>query len=247
LEVAKGQSFWVAGALTTVVYGYVSTKLRTIRGPLFVGLLLLTAGIIGLATIQPGDSTRAITFSGLDGLGFGAPLVLVIAGVQLSTPHHLIATATAVTTSARAVSATAFTAIFSATLTSRFATYITSYVAEAALINGLPKGSLDAFVRALAGNDTAALPGIPGVTPAVIRAGVATLIQAFADRLRVVYIIAAPFGALACIACFFLGDMKKTMNYHVDAPVEDLHAKHHHREDAEASKDPTVELEDRDG
>jgi hypothetical protein len=40
--------------------------------------------------------------------------------------------------------------------------------------------------------------------------------------------IAAPFGALACIACFFLGDMKAVMNYHVDAPVEDLHAKHHH-------------------
>jgi hypothetical protein len=40
--------------------------------------------------------------------------------------------------------------------------------------------------------------------------------------------IAAPFGALACIACFFLGDMKAVMNYHVDAQMEDLHAKNHH-------------------
>jgi hypothetical protein len=52
--------------------------------------------------------------------------------------------------------------------------------------------------------------------------------QVYADGVRVVYIIAAPFGVLAWIACFFLGDLKETTNYHVDAPVEDLHAKHHH-------------------
>ena len=208
-------------------YGYASTKLRTIRAPLFVGFFLFTAGIVGLATIQPSDSTRAIVFAGLAGLGFGGPLVLIIAGVQLSTPHHLIATATALTTSARAVSATIFTAIYAATLDTRVAKYIPSYVAEAALKAGLPKSSLMAFVGAIASDDAAALPKIPGVTPVIIGAGVAALKQAFADGIRAVYIIAAAFGALACFACLFLGDLKATMNYHVDAPIEDLHAKHH--------------------
>jgi hypothetical protein len=228
LEVARGQPFWVAGGLSTVVYGYASTKARTIRVPLIVGFVLLTAGIICLATIQPSDSTSAIIFSGLAGLGFGAPLVLIIAGVQLSTPHHLIATATAVTTSTRAVSATTFTAIYAAALNTRLAKNIPSYVAEAELEAGLPKTSVPSFVKALVGKDNAALLKIPGVTPIIIRAGVVGLKQAYADGVRVVYIIAAPFGALACIACFFLGDLKETMNYHVDAPVEDLHAKHHH-------------------
>ena len=228
LEVAREQPFWVACGLSTLFYGYASTKLRTIRSPLFVGFLLLTAGIVGLATIQPNDSTRTIIFAGLAGIGFGAPLVLIIAGVQLSTPHHLIATATAVTTSARAVSATVFTAIFAAALNTRLAKYIPSYVAAAALRAGLPKSSVMAFVEALAADDTAALPKVPGVTPTIIGAGVVALKQALADGIRVVYIIAVPFGVVACIACFFLGDMKKTMNYHVDAPIEDLHAKHHH-------------------
>lgn len=227
LLVARGQPFWIACGLSTVLYGYVSTKLRTIRLPLFAGFLFFTAGMIGLATIQPNDSTSAIAFAGLAGLGMGGPLVLVIAGVQLSTPHHLIATATAVTTSARAVSATVFTAIYGATLTTRLDKDIPSYVAEAALHAGLPKSSLGAFIKALAGNDAAALPSVPGVTPTIIKAGVVALKQAFADGIRAVYMIAAPFGALACIACFFLGDLKTTMNYHVDAPVEDLHAKHH--------------------
>jgi len=186
------------------------------------------AGIIGLATIQPNESTRSIIFAGLAGLGFGGPLVLIIAGVQLSTPHHLIATATALTTSARAVSATVFTAIYAATLNTRLARYIPSYVAKAALEAGLPKSSLMAFVGALASNDAAALSEIPGISPSIIGAGVVALKQAFADGIRAVYIIAAAFGALACFACLFLGDLKATMNYHVDAPIEDLHAKRQH-------------------
>jgi hypothetical protein len=199
---------------------------------LFVGFLILTGAIIGFATIQPSNSTSAIVFSGLFGLGFGSPLALIIAGVQLSTPYHLIATATALTTSSRAVAAATFTAIYSATLNDRLAKYIPNYVAEAALRAGLPKSSLAAFVGALTSNNATALPGIPGVTPLVIGAGVSALKQAFADGIRAVFIIAAPFGALACIACFFLGDMKATMNYHVDAPMENLHAKVHHGEQA---------------
>ena len=224
---AREQPFWVASGLTTVIWGYSSTRFRTIREPLFVGFLLLTAGIIGFATIQPSDSTRAIVFAGLAGMGFGAPLILIITGVQLSTPHHLIATATAVTTSSRAIAATVFTAIYAAALNDRLSGNIGSYVAKAALGAGLPPSSLKAFIGALANGEVAALSKIPGVTPKIIGAGVAALKQAFADSLRVVYIIAVPFGVIACIACFFLGDLRKTMNYRVDAPIEDLHAKHH--------------------
>lgn len=232
---AREQPYWVAGCLATVVWGYVSTKFRTIREPLFVGFLIFTAGIVGLATIQPDNSINAIVFSGICGIGFGAPLILIITGVQLSTPHHLIATATAVTTSSRAVAATIFTAIYAAALSGRLNKYIPSYTAKAALSAGLPASSVRAFVEALAGSDTAALAKIPGVTPKIIALGVAALKQAFADAVRVVYIIAAPFGALACIACLFLGDMRETMNYRVDAPIEDLHAKPHHHHGGHAA------------
>ena len=184
--------------------------------------------MVGLATIEPNDSTSAVVFCGLAGLGFGAPLVLIIAGVQLSTPHHLIATATALTTSARAVSATVFTAIFAAALNTRLDKYIPTYIAKAVVGAGLPKSSVGPFIGALTASNATAITSVPGVTPIIIDSGVAALKQAFADGLRVVFIIAAPFGALACIGCFFLGDLKKTMNYRVDAPIEDLHAKHHH-------------------
>lgn len=220
--------FSVAGAISTVIWGYAATKFRTVREPLFLGFLIFTAGIIGFTTIEPNGSTTAVVMSGLAGVGFGAPLILIITGVQLSTPHSLIATATAVTTSSRAVAATVFTAIYAAALTSHLNTNIPNGVGGALAKAGLPASSIPSFVQALAGGQTDALSSIPGVTPAIIAAGVAALKQALADSIRVVYIIAAPFGVLACIGCFFLGDLRRTMNYMVDAPVEDLHTKRQH-------------------
>ena len=199
-----------------------------IRAPLFVGFLLFTAGMVGLATIQPKDELNALIFSALAGLGFGAPLILIIAAVQLSTPHHLIATATAATTCSRAIAAAVFTAIFTTAFETRIGKNLPADVAQAVLKAGLPSSSVGAFIRALSSNNTAALSKIPGVSSTIISAGVVALKQAYADSLRVVYIIAAPFGLLACVACFFLGDLKKVMDYAVEAPVEDLHAKRSH-------------------
>lgn len=158
---AREQAFWVACGFSTVIYGYItSTKFSTIKSPLFIAFLLFTGGMAGLATIQPNDLTNAVIFAGLSGLGMCGPLVLVIAGVQLSTPHQFIATATAVTTSSRAVSATVFTAIYGAALTTRLNKYIPSYVGAAAVKAGLPESSLEAFIKALASSNSTDLSSI---------------------------------------------------------------------------------------
>ena len=219
--------YWVGFIIGAPIYGYISAKFRVIRLPLFVGYLLFTAGIVGLATIQPGDDLNQLVFAAVAGLGFGAPIVLIVSGVQLTIPHHLIATGTAVTVSARAVAATIFTAIYAATLTDNLTSKIPTYVAQAAIRAGLPASSVPAFVEDLAANNQAKLASIPGVTATVITQGVAALKQAYADSLRTIFIIGAPFGIIACIMCYWLGDLKNAMTYRVDAPVEDLHAKHH--------------------
>ncbi|KAJ5297581.1 hypothetical protein PENANT_c005G09775 [Penicillium antarcticum] len=226
LNAARQQPYWIASALSTLVYGYASVKFRTIRFPMIAGFVILTGGIVGLTTIQPGNDFNALAFAALTGLGFGAPLILIIAGVQLSVPHHLIATATAATTCSRAVAAAVFTAIASAAMNSRLEKYIPTYTAKAALEAGLPKSSLVGFIKALTSEDTAALQKVAGVSSHIIEAGVMALKQAYADGVRIVFIIAAPFGVVAILACIFLGDLKSVMNYGVDAPVENLQAKH---------------------
>ncbi|KAF2174234.1 hypothetical protein M409DRAFT_49093 [Zasmidium cellare ATCC 36951] len=224
--------FWIACGICTSIYGYTAVRLSSIRPGLAIGFLIFTAGIVGLATLEPNDSTSAIVFVALAGIGFAAPLILIITGVQLSTPHSLIATATAVTTSARAIAATTFTAIFSAALGDRLRVYIPQYVGDAVGRAGLPSTSIPAFIAAFTENDQNALRIVKGVTPSIIQAATMALKQADADGLRVVYIIAASFGAVACLACFFLGDLSMEMDYRVDAPVEELQAKRHERSKA---------------
>lgn len=219
--------YWVAYAISTPIYGYFSTKTRLIREPLAFGFVLFTAGVAGLATIEPGQSFNQLAFAALAGFGFGAPIVLIISGVQLNVPHHLFATATAVINSARAVGATVFTSIYGAALTKNLGDKIPRYLAQAAAKAGLPETSIPDFVGALASGNIAGLSDIPGVNQGVIAAGGAALKQAYADSLHTVFIIGAPFGAVAVILCFFLSSYKKMMSYRVEAPVEELHAKHH--------------------
>lgn len=218
--------YWVAFVVSTPIYGYVSTRFRIIREPLAFGFLLYTAGVVGLATIEPGQSFNQLAFAALAGLGFGGPIVLITAGVQLDVPHNLLATATAVISSSRAVGATIFTSIYAATLNRNLKTKLPQYVAQAAAKAGLPAGSIPSFVEDLLGNNTVELSTVPGVTPMVIQQGLAALKQAYADSLRDIFIIGAPFGLVAVGLCFFLCSYKHMMSYRVEAPVEDLHAKH---------------------
>ncbi|KAJ5740472.1 hypothetical protein N7493_000344 [Penicillium malachiteum] len=225
LMAAREQPYWIAGGIGTMIYGYISTRYRTIRPPLSVGFLLLTAGVVGLATIEPKDDVSSMVFAGLAGLGFGSPLILLIAAVQLCTPHHLIATATAATTCSRAIAAAIFTAIFNAAMNTRLDKYIPEYVGKAASEAGLPSNSVAAFVEDISSNNLAQLANVSGVNSTIIAAGTAAFKQAYADGVRVVFIIAAPFGLVACIASWFLGDLRGVMDYTVQAPVEDLHSK----------------------
>ena len=184
--------------------------------------VIFTAGIVGLATIEPGQDLNALAFAGLAGVGFGGIIINIVAAVQLCTPQSLIATASSITVSSRAIAASVFTAIWVAAFTDRLKSKLPAYVAGAALGAGLPPSSLEAFIVALTGTDPMAVAQVSSVTPAIIGAGVAALKQAYADSLRVVYMIAAPFGIAALVSCYFMADLSSTMSYRVDAPVEAL-------------------------
>ena len=153
------------------------------------------------------------------GLGFGAPLILVVTGVQLSTPHRLIATATACTTSARAIAGAVFSAINAAVMLDPVGRYLPAYVAKAATATGLPVSSVPAVIASLVDGDALSLSQVPGINPQIIAQAMEAFKQAYADSLRVIFIIAVPFGVVACVACCFLGDLKDTMTSRIDAPI----------------------------
>jgi hypothetical protein len=209
----------------TVIFGYVCVKLRSIRECLLIGFAAALIGVIGMTTLQPGQNANIMVFAAFGGFGTAAVLSQAIAGVQLASPHSHIAAATAAAVVSRAVSSTAFTSIYSAVVTRRLGSFLPKYIATAAGESGLPLGSIPEFVQALVAGDQTALAEVPGISPAIIQAGVRALQQAYADAIRTVFIIATPLVLLATVLCWWLGDLKKIMTYHVEAPVEELHAK----------------------
>ena len=60
----------------------------------------------------------------------------------------------------------------------------------------------------------------------MVEAGVLASQNGLSDALQVVFAIAMPFGVISAILAYFLGSYKMTMNYVVEAPMEELHAKH---------------------
>lgn len=232
--VARQEAFWAGCIIGSVLFGYWSTKFKTIRAPLAGGFFIFTCAMVGFSTIQPGHSVNAIAFATMSGFGFGVVLILVVAGVQLCTPHSLIATATAVVTTARASAGAIAIAMYAAVFRTRIEEKLPAYIAEAAMTNGLSPDSVPGFVAAFLSNDTTVLSNTTGVTTSLIAASVVAMKQAYADSLRIVFIMAVPFGVVALIACYFLADINKLMNYGVDAPVEALHAKRH--QDIEAHR-----------
>ena len=53
LLAAREEPFWVACLITNIIFGYLSTKFRKIKEFLCLGFLVFSAGIVGLATLQP--------------------------------------------------------------------------------------------------------------------------------------------------------------------------------------------------
>jgi Fungal trichothecene efflux pump (TRI12) len=223
---AYEQTFWAGTGVSTLFWGYMSTRFRRLREPIFAGFLIFLAGMVGIATIGPGQSTNSIIFSTMAGIGWGSPLILVIAAVQLATPHHIFITATAVTAASRALAGTIFTAILSSVLNNSLASKLGPYITKVGLKAGLPQSSITAFVAAVEAKNATLLATVPGATQDIFNAGLYAQKKAYAESLRTVFIITLPFGLIACIACFFMADLRKEMNYIVDAPLEHLHAKH---------------------
>lgn len=97
-------------------------------------------------------------------------------------------------------------------------------IPKAALEAGVPADSVSAFIAVIETNDPN-VASIPGVTSAMVQAGALASQYATADALEVVFAIGTPFGIIAAIMCYWLGSYKDTLNYVVEAPVEELHAK----------------------
>lgn len=217
--------FYAGMFLSVLVFGFAASKMKSVREPMLVGFLIYLGAIIGWATLQPDQNATTLALAALLGFGFGSTYGQIVSAAQLVTPHELIATATALTLTFRSLGPALFLPLFNAAVTPRLTKYIPSYIAKAATQAGVPTDLLPALVEALVEGQASSIPDDPSITASVLAACTRALQQAYADALRWVAIAIAIMVVTAMVACCFLSTTQDLMNYHVDAPVEALHAK----------------------
>lgn len=223
---ARVSIYYGAFGVSNLFWGYLVVKLRSIREVLMAGFGFYLLGTILFCTVQPGQNANVMAFAAISGFGIGSVLPQVMAGAQLVSPHALLATATAVALSIRAIATASFVPIYNAVVNQNLTPKLTSYIGKVASDADLPAGSIDSFVEAITAKEAnQVLLAIPGVTQVIIAKGVHAYQQAYADSIRLVFVVSVPFVLVGTVICWWLTDLKKDMNYHVDAPVEKLNAK----------------------
>ncbi|KAH6685489.1 major facilitator superfamily domain-containing protein [Plectosphaerella plurivora] len=220
---------FIAGTAASVFAGFYSTKTKRVRPPLLAGMGLFVIYFACMATIKLDQSAAIWGFTVLAGLGLGFGLVIAVTTGQMSTPPGLIATASGLILTARALGGSVSLPVYTAILNSKLSKHLGPQIAERVLPLGLSAEDLPAFINALAGNDRKALASIPGVNPAVIDAGLLGLRTAYRLGFRDIWIAAAAVSAVGFILALFVTDPRSSFNMHVDAPVEEeLAANSHH-------------------
>ena len=185
---------FVTAVVAAVVAGLYMTKTRTVRVPTTLGNTMILVFLICMATTTP--STPAGVFWGFPvilGAGFGVILPSVLVAVQLSTPPDMIAMASALVISFRALGATVGLAINNALFNDSLARNIPKKIGAAVTPLGFPQSSLGALIAAITGPNPSAVTSVPGVTPQIINAAGHALTEAFGVAFRNAWIASACF------------------------------------------------------
>ena len=155
----------------------------------------------------------------LTGFGVGGVLVPAATIAITVTPDTTIATCVALSLAVRSIGGAIGYAIYYNVFINRLTPRLPVYIGEYAVKAGLPLESAETFVLTYLGAPDQ-LASVPGVTPAVIEAAAMGSRWAFAAGLRNLWLVSITFGALAIVACIFLGNLRPYMTNRIAATVK---------------------------
>ena len=161
-----------------------------------------------------------LTLDSTVGLGQAGPLTLMIASVQLSTPHRYLSAATGLGFSARAIGGAFGSCILNVIINNRFNENWAPKVAAAATSSGLSTTSVPQFLKALAANDMPALQALIGDNSGILAAAVSAQRGVYAGAYRIAFCATIPLTVAALLTCLFLKDMKAHMSNKIEATLE---------------------------
>ncbi|KAK5045663.1 hypothetical protein LTR84_009032 [Exophiala bonariae] len=216
LQIVYGLSSFAAA---TYCYRY-----KRLRLVVMVAYFLFTAYNASMAALDEDNSNAAWGVPVLAGVPLAFALCALVAVAQFSTPPELISVTSGLLVAARALGVTIGTAAFGAVFSSKLQSNLAPKVASATLPLGLPSSSLPLLLKALVAHNEKALMEVPGITPAILAAGIKGMKQGYVVAFRNVWIIAAAVAAGGLILSFFFQDREEDFDNKIDAPAESIEA-----------------------
>ncbi|KAH0829251.1 putative major facilitator superfamily transporter [Fonsecaea pedrosoi] len=152
------------------------------------------------------------------GFAVGGLIVPAATIATIACPDDMIATTAALTLAIRAIGGSIGFTIYYNIFVNKLDAKLPAEIATYAIQAGLPVDSATEFVTALLTNP-ASLTSVNGVNSTIIAAGALGSQWAFADSLKYIFYTSIPFGVLAIVAAFFLGDIVPYMTNRIVATL----------------------------
>ncbi|RDW74226.1 hypothetical protein BP5796_07668 [Coleophoma crateriformis] len=188
------------------------------REILVVSCVIMTVFSGALACITPDNPKLATALGTISGFGVGGVLLPAATIAITVSPDELIATVVALALSIRVIGGSIGFTIYYNVFTSKLTPLLPEYVMRYASGAGLPASSLANFTTAYLSSPTMA-QNITGVTPEIFAAASLGSRWAYSEALKMVWYISIPFGVLATIASFLIGNIELYMTNRIAAHI----------------------------
>ncbi|RDW79298.1 uncharacterized protein DSM5745_06150 [Aspergillus mulundensis] len=227
------------GLVGSPVFGFWSSKRKSLRPPLVLGGIFLLLFFILLATVKI-DTPRYVFWilPILPGIALASIVPLTMVSAQFAVSPELVTLASALMTTVRSLGGAIGLAINNAVINSSLNDELQRKVSAAVLPLGLPSSSLPALLDAVSSQRKDAAAEVPGGTPEIAQAAVAAMKRAYLSAFRNAWIVSAAFCGLMVIcgfliaisracqnsclprtACYFIVEQRAQFDTRIDAPV----------------------------
>lgn len=135
------------------------------------------------------------------------------------SPDDYIATTVALSLAVRVIGGSIGYAVYYNVFVNKLTAKLPEEIAKFAINAGLPLSSATEFVGTFL-TVPANVTNVAGVTPAILAAAVKGSQWAYAESLRMVWLVSIPFGICAIISCCFIGNTSTFMTNRVAAHIK---------------------------
>ncbi|TAQ86944.1 hypothetical protein B7494_g4740 [Chlorociboria aeruginascens] len=211
-------TFTLASLATSFPVTLYATWMKDLKTPVLITFALFLVATVCYATITPSKNRAQYGYGIIAGIGQSGPLTLLVALIQLTSPHAYLSTATGLAFSARALGGAYGSAILNTIINSYLTAHYSSSVTSTAITAGLPSSSIESLLQALASG--AGFNEVPGMRAEILGDVMRTSRDVYAGAYRRAWGSIVPFVILGLVSVAFLKGVKELMTEKVEASVE---------------------------